>query len=468
MDMSERLYAAILQRDFDGADNMIKAGAALDGVIRDALVKGPSSAAHFIKAQYNAYEQFIDFAKSASPEDFAAVSEKLFGLVGEPLYNTFGEYRYGVYKDRFFDPVFFETLLKFFSGKQMRKQATMQEIIDKNSIELLEICARYGWLKIPRIRDAMIDYANKQNSAECTAWLLEFKNRTADLAAERARAEKRMLRELNADPNSLTELKKVWRFTKLKDGTLEITSYKGRQTEVVVPEKIGGDTVASIGMAAFTGAWYLTKRTAKDVCEFREKHITKITLPETITKIGEYAFYACEALEDVNIPNGVKVIENSTFRGTNFEVLELPESVERLADYSLSFGCFKVVKLPRGLVKIGQEAFTVCQNIEKIEIPERIKTILHGTFWRCERLKEVVLPDGMEMIKARAFWNCPELETINLPASIKKIENFKRGDKMHNVFADSPKLTAVVERGSYAERYCRKNGINYKYAEEEK
>lgn len=292
-----------------------------------------------------------------------------------------------------------------------------------------------------------------------------LQNRTADLVAERARAEKRMLRELNADPNSLTELKKVWRFTKLKDGTLEITSYKGRQTEVVVPEKIGGDTVASIGMAAFTGAWYLTKRTAKDVCEFREKHITKITLPETITKIGEYAFYACEALEDVNIPNGVKVIENSTFRGTNFEVLELPESVERLADYSLSFGSFKVVKLPRGLVRIGQEAFTVCQNIEKIEIPERIKTILHGTFWRCERLKEVVLPDGMEMIKARAFWNCPELETINLPASIKKIENFKRGDKMHNVFADSPKLTAVVERGSYAERYCRKNGINFVYKE---
>lgn len=175
MDMSDRLYAAILQRSFDGADNMIKAGATLDGAIRDALVKGPSSAAHFIKAQYNAYEQFIDFAKNASPKDFAAVSERLFGIVGEPLYNTFGEYRYGVYKDRFFDPVFFETLLKFFSGKQMRKQATMQEIIDKNSIELLEICARYGWLKIPRIRDAMIDYANKQNSAECTAWLLDFK-----------------------------------------------------------------------------------------------------------------------------------------------------------------------------------------------------------------------------------------------------------------------------------------------------
>lgn len=463
MDISDRLYAAVLQCDFNGADNMIKAGAALDGVVRDALVKGPSSAAHFIMARYNAYEQFISFAKSASPKDFAAVSEKLYELVGEPLYNTFGEYRYGFYKDRFFEPVFFEALLKFFSGKQMRKQMTMKEIIDRGDIKLLELCAKYGWLKMPRIRDAMIDYANEKNSTECTAWLLEFKNRTADLAAERARAEKRMLRELNADPNSLTELKKVWRFTKLKDGTLEITSYKGRQTEVVVPEKIGGDTVASIGMAAFTGAWYLTKRTAKDVCEFREKHITKITLPETITKIGEYAFYACEALKGVNIPNGVKVIESSTFRGTDFEVLELPESVERLADYSLSFGSFKAVKLPRGLAEIGQEAFAVCRNIEKIEIPERVETILHGTFRQCEGLKEVVLPEGMETIKSCAFWNCPELEMINLPASIRKIENFKRGDKPHSVFADSPKLTAIVEKGSYAEKYCKRNGINFVY-----
>lgn len=467
MGNSERLFAAVLQRDFKAADNMTAAGAALDGDIRTVLIRGcgKSDEPEHMK-RIGICSSFHAFIANASAEDFAAVSEKLYELAGEPLEFRYDDFYFSYLRNRYYEPLIFETLLKCFNNRSMRKQATMEEIIDKNSVELLEICAKYGWLKIPRIRDAMIDYANEKNSTECTAWLLEFKKRNFDLAAERARAEKRMLRELNADPNSLTELKKVWRFTKLKDGTLEITSYKGRQTEVVVPEKIGGDTVSSIGAAAFTGAWYLTKRTAKEICEFREKHITKITLPKTITKIGEYAFYACEALEDVNVPNGVKVIENSAFRGTNFEVLELPESVERLADYSLSFGGFKEVRLPQGLVEIGKSAFTVCQNIEKIKIPERVKTILQGTFWRCEMLKEVVLPEGMETIKARAFWNCPELETINLPASIKKIENCKRGDEPHNVFADSPKLTAVVEKGSYAEKYCRKNNIAYEYKEE--
>lgn len=466
MEKSEQLFEAVLQRDFTAADELMSAGASLEGDIRDALVKGSSSAANFVLSRYNYYKQFMDFAAHASAKEFATVAERLFELVGEPLYNTFGEYRYGAYKNVFYDPVFFEALLKFCNGKQMRKQMTMQEIIDRNNVVLLELCARYGWLKMPRIRDAMIKYSQDKNKTECTAFLLDFKNRNFDLAAEREKAEKRMERELNADPNSVTELKKIWRTKKLEDGRLEITSYKGDQTEVAVPEKIGKDTVVSIGLAAFSGARYLSKRTAKEVCEFRKNNITKITLPETITTIGEYAFYYCRSLKEVNIPLGVKVIENSVFRQTAIEVLELPESVERLADYSLCIGNFKEVKLPQSLAEIGERAFQMCGNLEKIEIPARVKEILREAFRKCVKLKEVVLPKGIETIKARAFWECPELEAINLPATIKKIENFKRNGKSQHVFADSPKLTATVERGSYAEKYCAKNNIAYKYKEE--
>lgn len=466
MEKSEQLFEAVLQRDFTAADELMSAGASLDGDIRDALVKGPSSAANFVLSRYNYYKQFMDFAAHASAKEFATVAERLFELVGEPLYNTFGEYRYGAYKNVFYDPVFFEALLKYCNGKQMRKQMTMEEIIDRNNVVLLEMCARYGWLKMPRIRDAMIKYSEDKNKTECTAFLLDFKNRNFDLAAEREKAEKRIERELNADPNSLTELRKIWRTKKLDDGTLEITGYKGKQTEVVVPEKIGKETVTSIGSAAFSGAWYLCRRTAKEICEFRQNNITKITLPETITKIGEYAFYYCQLLNEVNIPFGVKIIKNSVFRQTAIEVLELPESVERLADYSLCIGNFKEVKLPQSLAEIGERAFQMCGNLEKIEIPARVKEILQEAFRQCVKLKEVVLPEGIETIKARAFWECPELEAINLPATIKKIENFKRNGKSQHVFADSPKLTATVERGSYAEKYCAKNNIAYKYKEE--
>lgn len=467
MDDSEKLFTAILHKNFTAADRMTAAGVTLDGDIKTALTQGSGKSDEKDHSRrLTICLTFDGFINNASAEEFAAVSEKLFELIGEPLFYHYNDFHYCFFLHNYYEPIIFETILKCYNGRSMLKQDTMREIIDKNSVELLKICAKYSWLKMPRIRDAMIEYSQKTKRTECTAWLLDFKNRTADLAGERERAEKRMLRELNASPNSLAELKKVWRFTKLEDGGLEITSYKGKQTEVVVPEKIGKDTVVSIGSAAFSGAWYLTKRTPHEVCVFRESSITKITLPETITMIGEYAFYYCRALKEVNIPNDVKVIENSTFRQTAIDVLELSGSVERLADYSLSIGNFKEVKLPQSLTEIGKSAFQMCGDLEKIEIPARVREILQGTFWRCVKLKEVVLPEGIETIRARAFWECPGLESIILPASIKKIENFKRDGKPQHIFADIPKLTATVEHGSYAEKYCAKNNIAYKYKEE--
>lgn len=289
MDNSERLYTAVLQMDFETADRMISEGAALDGDIRDALVKGPSGAANFNKRRYEQYYRFSGFAAEASIDDFSAVAEKLFELVGEPLYNTFGEYRYSSsYRDKFYDPKFFETLLKCFSGKQMRKQATMQEIINKNDTGLLALCAKYGWLKMPHIRDAMISYANEKNSTECTAFLLDFKNRTADLAKERENAEKKMLRELNAnpDPNSVAELKKIWKYEKRADGTLIITGYKGDERLVTIPEKIGKSTVTAIGELAFSPkAPRLTYEK-----EMQRVLIEKIIVPPTVKTIGRRAF----------------------------------------------------------------------------------------------------------------------------------------------------------------------------------
>lgn len=84
----------------------------------------------------------------------------------------------------------------------------MKGVIDQNSVACLEICAKAGWLDMPRKRDEMIRYASECGRTECSAWLLDFKNRTADFAAERKKAEQKMMRELNANPNSVTEMKK--------------------------------------------------------------------------------------------------------------------------------------------------------------------------------------------------------------------------------------------------------------------
>lgn len=414
MERSEELYGAILRKDLETADKLISEGVTLDSEIREALIKGPGSIANYSASRCNYYKKFTDFAEHASVDDFAAAVEKLYELVGEPLYNTIGEYRYGIYRDRFYDPKFFETLLKCCSGKQMRKQWTMREAIDRNSVRLLEICAKYGWLKIPRIRDAVIEYSQKKDRPECTAWLLEFKNRTADLAAEQTRAEKKMLRELNADPNSLTELRKIWKFEKRGDGTVIILGYKGDRIEITVPEKIGGDTVTALGEYAFSP---YANRIRADRRALR-KAITKVILPDTIESIGEFAFFQCRSLTRI----------------------ELPESLTAVS---------------KGMLDIT--------GLERIVIGGNVKKIGGVAFWGCRDLRYVKLCEGVAEIDVAAFYNCGNLEIIELPRSLEKAPPCTMTE---SPFWNCVKLTAVVYKGSYAEKYCMENKINYKYAEE--
>lgn len=189
-------------------------------------------------------------------------------------------------KSRFEKPEFLKFLLEHFNQAKINKNKILKDMIDCGSVECLALCAENGWLKTSRKCDEMIQYASENNKTECTAWLLEFQNRHFDLALERAKAEKRKEREFNADPNSVAELKKIWKYEKRDDGTIIITGYKGNRTEVVVPEKIGKDTVTAIGEYAFSpNAFRISEEQALTRCR-----ITKIVLPESVKTIGKYAF----------------------------------------------------------------------------------------------------------------------------------------------------------------------------------
>lgn len=233
-------------------------------------------------------------------------------------------------KDRLLDERFFEFFLDNFNMSKVNKTKLMKEIIDRGSVFCLRKIAERGWLKLPKKRDEMIDYSAQRNKTECTAYLLDFKNRTADIAAERAKEEKKLERELNAAPDSVAALKKIWRYEKNDDGTIKITSYKGSRTVIIVPEKIGKSIVTEIGDNAFS---WTQPRISLDTAKFRQT-ITSITLPKTIRKIGIEAFCGCP-LENMIIPEGVTEIGENAFGGykpyhmdNNIKLVTLPGTLE--------------------------------------------------------------------------------------------------------------------------------------------
>ena len=409
---ADELYKAIITLDKKRVEELKADGTTLTDNVRNVLENGAGRSVSVENPSYHFWFDLVREIKEMPVKDFEIVAAMLRAEIGKPLHYSEALWLWG--NKRAFEPKFFEITLDNFDQKRMSKKRSMQRIILEDYIGSLPVCEKHGWLKTPKTRDELIEYANKNGKTEAAAWLLDFKNRTADLAAERERAEKKIRRELNAAPNSFTELKKIWGFEKREDNTIIITGYKGGHTEITVPERIGGCVVAALGEYAFSPR---QKRLRKEQCALR-RAITKVTLPDTIESIGEFAFFDCRSLTEINIP-------------------------ERL------------VEISKGMLDIT--------NLKSIVIGGSVGKIGGVAFWGCRELKHVKLCEGVEEIDTGAFYNCTNLETIELPRSLKKASPNTMSE---GSFWNCYKLTAFVHKDSYAEKYCEENKINYKYLEE--
>ncbi len=341
-----------------------------------------------------------------------------------PFYYT--EKMFDITKKRFHDIRIFEYFLSNFRQEKMKKFQIIRSLIDEGAMDALPVIERLGWLGAPHKRDEMIEYASHNKQTEALAWLLDYKNRTADFAAEQEKAEKKMMRGLSGDlgripsPDSVAELKKIWSYRKQDDGTLVITNYKGTATEVTVPERIGKSLVTAIGKGAFAGATGrvdITIYATWEQMKHRQRKVTKIALPNTIRHIGKGAFSELWALKEINIPEGVE--------------------------------------------EIDEYAFFACSFLKDITIPGTVKRIGKHAFARCDTLQKVQICEGVVEIGERAFLNCGSLKEVYVPGSVRELTSATAlyGSAGYEVFSGCPELTVYCPAGSRAEAYCREKGI---------
>ena len=430
--------------------------------------------------------EFCNMLGGLGDDEFTeVVGNVVTELGGKPLHYTDMIYweNYNPYRKqyRLFDPDFFRFTVENYNQKKMNKTKLMKGAIDENSVQCLEICAELGWLRFPHKRDEMIAYASEKQKTECVAWLLDFKNRTADFAAERIKAEKKAERALNADPNSATELKKIWNYEKQEDGTLIITRYKGKRTDVEVPSMIGRSAVTAIGEWAFSPH---APRLVRDRRSFMET-ITKISLPDGIRSIGNNAFHGCAKITKFEIPKGVVTIGDGAFYGCGFTKLDIPDSVAEIGS-SAFCGCklteivvpdtvvkmgnsvfagspdLVSVKLPKGIEEIGAYMFSNCKSLKTVKMPSTVKKIGKCAFLRCASIERLIIPAEVTEIEQQAFKLCSSLKYVLIPPSVSKMKNQPcRVTAPESVFHGCHNLTAVVKPKSYAEKYCKRNEIKY-------
>jgi hypothetical protein len=126
---------------------------------------------------------------------------------------------------------------------------------------------------------------------------------------------------ISISTTTTTTLPSSFNYIVNSDGTVTITGYTGTITDVVIPDSIDGKTVVSIGSSAF----YFNR-------------LISVTIPNSVTSIGNKAFYYCSGLTNVSIPNSVTSLGSSAFYGcTGLTSVSIPDSVISIGDSAFGY-----------------------------------------------------------------------------------------------------------------------------------
>ena len=239
----------------------------------------------------------------------------------------------------------------------------------------------------------------------------------------------------------------------LKDGTAEITDFFNLETKyITVPSEVDGYKVSRIGDHAFS-----------------EEQLAGITLPNTVTSIGYFAFGDCVYLTDIKIPDSVTTIESYAFTNCrSLKNITLPNGIKNIGGHTFSWSGLTSINIPDSVVEIGLMAFRGCASLTNVTIPNSVTTISHSAFMECNNLINVTISDSVEIIDDFAFGDCTSLKSIVIPDSVVNIGNSALGyftriadDGVNFVSEKIPGFKIYGYKSTAAETYANENGFEF-------
>ena len=168
----------------------------------------------------------------------------------------------------------------------------------------------------------------------------------------------------------------------------------------------------------------LFNKDKSEIISFRNKKIMSYIIPDSVTSIGDGAFFNCSSLSSLVIPNSVVSIGDGAFRGcSSLSSLAIPNSVTSIGDSAFEdCSSLRSLVIADSVTSIGDFAFNGCSSLCSLVIPDSVVSIGNGAFRGCSSLRGLVIPDSVTSIGFHAFEDCSSLSSLVIPDSV---VNFK-------------------------------------------
>ena len=200
----------------------------------------------------------------------------------------------------------------------------------------------------------------------------------------------------------------------------------------------------------------LFNKDKSEIISFRNQEIESYIIPDSVTSIGDGAFWCCSSLSSLFIPNSVTSIGDGAFEGcSSLSSLVIPDCVVnikgnpfcywkgKLECLSASFiyednVLFNMDKsklisyrnqeaksfiIPNGVMSIEKYAFSGCSSLISISVPKSVTSIGDGAFDGCSSLSSIAISDSITSISAWTFDGCKSLRSLIIPDSVTSIGN---------------------------------------------
>ena len=202
-------------------------------------------------------------------------------------------------------------------------------------------------------------------------------------------------------------------------------------THVVIP-----DGITEIGNSAFS---------------WNGGHMKSITLPESLQRIGAYAFSDCDHITSLTIPRSVTFIHENAFYSfpgltdltlccnvtkdvtqafiyihcENLTRVRIANGVRSIGDRAfLNFRKMTSISIPDSVTDIGSEAFRQCENLTDIALPDGLTSLGEGAFAICRRLQHIYIPRGITRLRKNLFSGCYALSQVDVTPYLTDIEQW--------------------------------------------